>query len=89
MRPIPHEAYYANAAYFYFFGHYYAAKAIELLPAAEREPHYARLRPHVAKVQRADGSWCDFLGSSYMVVASSAFALLTLQSAERGGPPTR
>ncbi|TAJ22149.1 MAG: hypothetical protein EPO68_03675 [Planctomycetota bacterium] len=89
MRPIPHEAYYQNAAYFYFFGHYYAAKAIELLPAAEREPYYARLRPHVAKVQREDGSWCDFLGSSYMVVASSAFALLALQSAERGGPPAR
>lgn len=89
MRPIPHEAYYANAAYFYFFGQYYAAKAIELLPQAERESYYAQLRPHIAKVQRADGSWCDFLGSSYMVVASSAFALLTLQSAERGGPPTR
>lgn len=89
MRPIPHEAYYQNAAYFYFFGHYYAAKAIELLPQAEREGYYARLRPHVAKVQREDGSWCDFLGSSYMVVASSAFALLALQSADRGGPLTR
>jgi hypothetical protein len=89
MRPIPHEAYYQNAAYFYFFGHYYAAKAIELLPETEREGWYAKLRPHVAKVQREDGSWCDFLGSSYMVVASSAFALLALQSAERGGPIAR
>ena len=24
-KPIPHEAYYANAAYFYLFAHYYAA----------------------------------------------------------------
>ena len=44
MRPIPHEAYYANAGYFYFFGHYYAAKAIELLPVDEQEEWHARLR---------------------------------------------
>ncbi|HUR29704.1 MAG TPA: prenyltransferase/squalene oxidase repeat-containing protein, partial [Planctomycetota bacterium] len=36
MRPIPHEAYYANAGYFYFFGHYYCAQVINLLPKAER-----------------------------------------------------
>ncbi len=80
MRPIPHEAYYANAGYFYFFGHYYAALAIELLPEAERESLRARLRTHVVKTQRADGSFCDFLGQAYLVVADTAFAALALQA---------
>ncbi len=78
MRPIPHEAYYANAGYFYYFGHYYAALAINLLPRSEREDWHARLRPHIVKTQRADGSVCDFLGQPYLVVADTAYAALTL-----------
>ena len=78
MRPVPHEAYYRNAGYFYLFGHYYAAKAIALLPEAERESWHARLRPHVVKTQRADGSFCDFLGQRYLVVAGTAYASLIL-----------
>ena len=35
MRPVPHEAYYANAAYFYMFAHCYAAQAINELPVLE------------------------------------------------------
>jgi hypothetical protein len=80
MRPIPHEAYYQNAGYFYFFGHYYAALAIELLPAAERDSFRERLREKVLETQRADGSYCDFLGSSYMTTASTAFATLALEA---------
>lgn len=79
MRPIPHEAYYANAGYFYFFGHYYAAEVIELLPRQEQEKWHARLRPHVVKTQRKDGSFCDFLGQDYLIVAGAAYGALTLQ----------
>lgn len=79
MRPIPHEAFYANAGYFYFFGHYYAARVVERLPAAEREAWHARLRPHVLKTQRADGSMCDFLGQRYLLIADTAFGALALQ----------
>jgi hypothetical protein len=78
MRPIPHEAYYANAGYFYFFGHYHCARAINLLPATEREDWHARLRPHVVKTQRKDGSFCDYLGQGYLVVAGTAFAAMAL-----------
>jgi len=79
MRPVPHEAYYYNSGYFYLFGHYYAALAINLLPADEREGWHARLRPHMVKGQRADGSTSDFLTSSYMVVAGTAFLALALE----------
>jgi hypothetical protein len=78
MRPVPHEAYYANAGYFYFFGHYYCALAIEELPAPEREAWHARLRPHVVKCQYQDGSTGDFLHSRYDVLASTAYAALAL-----------
>ncbi len=80
MRPVPHEAYYYNAGYFFFFGHYYAALAIELLPVDQREPFREQLRAKVLETQRADGSYCDFLGSSYMVTASTAFATMALQA---------
>jgi len=78
MRPRPHEAYYANAAYFYHFGHYYAAEAIELLPEEERAAWHAKLRPQLVKTQRKDGSLTDFLGSGYLRLASTSFTILAL-----------
>ena len=78
MDPIPHEAYYFNSGYFYLFGHYYAARVIELLPEPEREGWHARLRPHLVKVMRADGGSSDFLISGYMRVAGTALSALAL-----------
>ncbi len=78
MRPIPHEAYYANAGYFYLFGHYYAARAIQLLPPAEREAWHARLRPHLIRTQRKEGLALDFIDSDYERVACTAFLALGL-----------
>ncbi len=86
MRPVPHEAYYANAGYFYFFGHYYCALAIDELPAAEREAWHAKLRPHIVKCQYDDGSTGDFLHSRYDVLASTAFAAMAL---DRGVRPRK
>jgi hypothetical protein len=80
LRPIPHEAYYANAAYFYFFGHCYAAMVANELPVAEREEWHAKLRAHIQKTQWADGSQLDFLGSSVMRLSATSFAILALQA---------
>jgi hypothetical protein len=80
LKPVPHEAYYQNAAYFYLFAHCFAARVINELPESEREGFHARLRPHVAKVQGADGSSFDFLGSSFMTTAGTSFAVLALQA---------
>lgn len=79
-KPIPHEAYYQNAAYFYLFAHCFAARAINELPEAEREAFHARLRPHLVKVQSVDGSSFDFLGSTFMTTAGTSFAVLALQA---------
>ena len=84
LRPVPHEAFYRNAGYFYFFGHYYAALATELLPETERVKARGLLWAHIAKTQRKDGAFCDFLGQQYLVGADTAFAVLALQA---GMPP--
>ena len=47
LKPVPHESWYANAGYYYFFGHYHAALAIQELPEAERAALHARLRGHL------------------------------------------
>jgi len=80
MKPIPHEAYYANAGYFYYFGHLYAGLLINELPEAEREGFHARLRPHLVKAQWKDGSSMDTQGSGYFLVAGTSFSLLALQA---------
>ncbi|HJP02518.1 MAG TPA: hypothetical protein QF764_12185 [Planctomycetota bacterium] len=80
LRPIPHEGHYANAGYFYFFGHHYAARVIGLLPDAEREAWYAPLRHHVLKTLADDGSTSDFLTASYMVTASTSYVILILSA---------
>lgn len=77
-RPIPHEGFFANAGYFYFFGHYYAAKVIGLLPEAERELWHRRLRYHITKTLSDAGSCSDFMSSSYQVNAGTAYAALVL-----------
>ena len=80
LKPIPHEAYYQNAAYFYIFAHCYAAFCINELPKSEREAYHARLRPQLAKIQCKDGSSFDFLGASFMTVSGTAFSVLALQA---------
>ncbi len=79
MRPIPHEGWFANAGYFYFFGHYYAAKVVELLPEVEREDWRRKLRYAVAKTLNQDGACSDFMSSGYQITAGTSFATMALQ----------
>lgn len=80
MRPVPHEGYYANAGYFFLFGHYYASQTIELLPADERPSFRTKLRERLLATQREDGSFCDFGSSSYQTTAGTAFAAMALRA---------
>jgi hypothetical protein len=80
MRPIPHEAYYYVAAYFYMFGHCYAGQVIDELPEAERAAWHQQLRGHLAKIQWADGSSIDFPNLSCMQIAGTSFSILAFQA---------
>lgn len=82
-RPVPHEGFHANAGYFYYFAHYYAAKVISTLPEEEREEWHAQLRPHITKTQWKDGSMSDFMDAGYAITSATAFAILTLEEGLR------
>jgi hypothetical protein len=77
-RPIPHEAWFQVAGYFYYFGHYYAARCLHELPADE-QPLYQH---HIARIildrQEKDGSWWDYPLYDYHQPYGTAFALMTL-----------
>jgi hypothetical protein len=77
-RPIPHEAPFQVAGYFYYFGHYYAALCIEALKPDVRpfyQDHLARL---LMPLQETDGSWWDYPLYNYHQPYGTSFALMTL-----------
>jgi hypothetical protein len=81
--PIPHESHFAVAGYFFYYGHYYASRCIEQLPA-ERRPFYQDQMAHVMlPLQEQDGSWWDYPLYNYHQQYGTAFALMTLQRCKR------
>ena len=77
-RPVPHESFFQVAGYFYYFGHYYAARVIDILPAAERPFYQDHLARIMLEVQDADGSWWDYPLYDYHQQYGTAYALMTL-----------
>jgi hypothetical protein len=78
QRPLPHDSWYATAPYYYYFGHYYAARLLERLPS-DQKPHYAKVvSDGVLKYQEKDGSWWDFPMWDYHQPYGTAFAVMTL-----------
>lgn len=77
-RPIPHESWFMVAGYFFYFGHYYAARCVEQLPTAERPRYQAHLAHVILALQEKDGSWWDFPLYDYHQPYGTAFALMTL-----------
>ncbi|MFT7464453.1 MAG: hypothetical protein ACI9EF_002809 [Pseudohongiellaceae bacterium] len=79
QKPVPHEAYYQNSGYFYFFGHYYAAQVLELLEPAEQLRYRSRLAREVVKTRESDGSMWDFYLHSYHKPYGTAFGVMALR----------
>ncbi len=80
---MPHEAFYQNSGYFYFFGHYYAAQVIELLPADERVALWPQLRHEIIKMQQKDGSMWDYDHHAYDRPYGTAYGVMALQRSLR------
>jgi Squalene-hopene cyclase C-terminal domain len=78
-KPIPHEAYYYNSGYFYFFGHYYAAEVIDQLPRDDQKRYWPMLQHEIVKTREKDGSMWDFYISSYHKPYGTAYGLMALQ----------
>lgn len=77
-KPIPHEAYYQNSGYFYFFGHYYAAELIMLLPLEDRQRFWPQLQHEIVKTQEKDGSMWDYPMNSYAKPYGTAYSSMAL-----------
>ncbi len=54
-----HEGKYAIAPYYFYYGHRYAAQAIEMLPAKDRAAERDRLLQTILKTRDEDGTWND------------------------------
>ncbi len=83
-RPIPHESYFQVAAYFFYYGHYYGALALEELPLEARRRHQDAISSLLLPLQEKDGSWWDFPFYDYHQPYGTAFALMTLARCRRG-----
>jgi hypothetical protein len=79
-RPVPHEAWMQVAGYFYFFGHYYAAVGMDLLPEEERAPYQSMLAKLMLDRQETDGSWWDYPLYDYHQPYGTGFVLMTLDA---------
>jgi len=85
-RPIPHESFAQVAGYFYYFGHYYAARVIDELPAAVRPRYQDALARIMLDVQDADGSWWDYPLYDYHQHYGTGYALMTLHRCRKAEP---
>lgn len=84
-RPVPHEAWFQVAGYFYYYGHYYAARCVSLLPR-EKQPEYRRLVADLLlSKQETDGSWWDFPFYTYHQPYGTSFAVMTLVRCRENG----
>lgn len=77
-RPVPHEAWFQVAGYFYYYGHYYAALNLDLLPAGEQKKFQKLISELILPLQEKDGSWWDYPLYSYHQAYGTAFAVMTL-----------
>jgi hypothetical protein len=69
---------YNIAPYYFYYAHYYAAQAIEMLPERERTEYRRRVHDLLMKTRAEDGTWNDrvFERSSNYGTAMSIMALM-------------
>jgi len=84
-KPIPHEAYYANAAYFYLFAHYYASQVLEELPDDERAGFGRFIQSGILKTRQESGAMWDFWIASNTKPYGTAFGVMGLENTLSGG----
>ena len=82
-----HERPYMVAPYYFYYAHYFAAQAVELLPEFERAEYRRRINDLLFSVRLEDGSWNDRVfprTASY----STAMASMALMMPELPRPAT-
>jgi hypothetical protein len=82
-RPVPHEAHFQIAGYFFYYGHYYGALCIEALPEAERPFYQEHLAKILLAIQEKEGSWWDYPLYNYHYSYGTAYALMALKRTQK------
>lgn len=88
-RPHPHEAYYDNSGYFFFYGHYYAGDLIRLLPQELRLQWWPKLIEKILATQEPDGSMWDYSMFSYHRIYGTAWSASVMAKALKDSPPQK
>jgi hypothetical protein len=90
-RIYPHEAYYANSGYFFYYGHYYAADVIEELNPELRQAWWPQLTEKILETQEEDGSMWDYAFFSYHRIYGTAWSasILAKALADKGAIETK
>ncbi len=77
-RPIPHEAWFQVAGYFFYYGHYYAALNIDLLPEKDQPAYQELVADILLPLQEKGGAWWDFPFYTYHKPYGTAYAVMSL-----------
>ncbi len=77
-RQYPHEAWYATAPYYYYFGHYYASRNLDLLEPACRPGYAGKLAEFVSASQFDDGSFWDYPLFGYTKAYGTGFGVMIM-----------
>lgn len=83
QRQYPHETWFANAPYYYYFGHYYAALNFAHLDSDASMAQADALAAFVAKTPDTDGSFWDYPLYGYTKAYGTALATLCLSHCKR------
>lgn len=82
-RQFPHEAWYATAPYYYYFGHYYASRNVLALPEDIRAGYADRLAEFVVAGQYEDGSFWDYPLYGYHKPYGTGYAAVILSNCKQ------
>ncbi len=78
-RPIPHEAFYQNSGYYYYFGHYYASRNVVSLDDGTPKQELGRwLAGVLIDDQHENGSWFDYPLYGYGHAYATGYGTLSM-----------
>lgn len=86
-RQYPHEAWYATAPYYYYFGHYYAARNVLALPKADQFKYGDKLGELTVAGQYDDGSFWDYPLYGYHKAYGTGYGVLILSKVKLAMQP--
>ena len=82
-RQYPHEAWYATAPYYYYFGHYYASRNLFLLDQGPALKFARWMADTVGKTQVEDGSFWDYPLFGYTKAYGTGYGVLILSNCRK------